>query len=657
MLLRALRLAVKAICIISISPFWALAQKKDSLRSYHTKPFELAITQLPENLSTQELGNNALHQRVLFSVADAIRQFSGVNLRDYGGLGGLKTVDFRGFGAGHTKILVNGIPQSSGQSGQIDLGLYPVQFLSGVQMSQGGALKRQGPAFASELLETVSINLKTNPQDSLLQVRSSFGSFGFYQMGGQIPVRIGNRKVMIQLTGVHSLGAYPFKVENGSVSVEQMRQNAKLKQYGTQITGSGKAKLWEYDWNIRANHSQRGLPGATILYNAYAADQLLNEDWIGQTEWRRYFTSFPVQMKWATRVGVSSLIYSGSNWSGSFKDNYTMPEAWTGIGLSGLLPGELSWKASVELQANALKSNTINIGNPKRTQSSGVVELKKTLSIFQLRAYSGYTFFNDNDYNRERGLTSALIPVGGLSAIVGNSNWSFETSWRKTTRLPSFNDLYFVRVGNINLKPEVAQQFRLDGFGFFRPTDGFIIKLRPGYWVGSAENKILALPAANVYAWSMQNVGKVFLQGWECSLESELNLGGGNIVSLTGNITRQWALNRSEAQLHLRNHQLPYVTPWQANTVLAYSAGLWQAAISGQFLGRRYLPGENSIENSLNALTLTDVSLKRKLSLGKSAGAVSIEIMNIFNRQYEIIKSFPMPGIQGRLNLIWYVKT
>ena len=37
-------------------------------------------------------------------VAEAVKHFAGVQVRDYGGIGGLKTVGVRGLGAMHTGV-------------------------------------------------------------------------------------------------------------------------------------------------------------------------------------------------------------------------------------------------------------------------------------------------------------------------------------------------------------------------------------------------------------------------------------------------------------------------------------------------------------------------------------------------------------------------
>lgn len=51
-----------------------------------------------EVIPAQKLSGEELKTLNSFSVADAIRYFSGVQIKDYGGIGGLKTVNVRSLG-------------------------------------------------------------------------------------------------------------------------------------------------------------------------------------------------------------------------------------------------------------------------------------------------------------------------------------------------------------------------------------------------------------------------------------------------------------------------------------------------------------------------------------------------------------------------------
>src|SRR5690606_17183971 len=77
---------------------------------------------LPASIPSQEIRSKDFKKFSAFNVADAIRNFSGVNIKDYGGIGGLKTVTVRSLSANHTAILFDGIIVNDAQNGQIDLG-------------------------------------------------------------------------------------------------------------------------------------------------------------------------------------------------------------------------------------------------------------------------------------------------------------------------------------------------------------------------------------------------------------------------------------------------------------------------------------------------------------------------------------------------------
>ena len=56
------------------------------------------------------------------SVADALRFFSGIQVKDYGGVGGIKTVNIRSMGSQHLGVYYDGVELGNAQNGQTDLG-------------------------------------------------------------------------------------------------------------------------------------------------------------------------------------------------------------------------------------------------------------------------------------------------------------------------------------------------------------------------------------------------------------------------------------------------------------------------------------------------------------------------------------------------------
>ena len=75
-----------------------------------------------EIFPVQELSGRQLHQLSSHNVADALRYFSGIQIKDYGGVGGLKTVNIRSMGTNHVGVFYDGIELGNAQNGTVDLG-------------------------------------------------------------------------------------------------------------------------------------------------------------------------------------------------------------------------------------------------------------------------------------------------------------------------------------------------------------------------------------------------------------------------------------------------------------------------------------------------------------------------------------------------------
>ncbi len=70
-------------------------------------------------------------------VADILGHFTGVQVKDYGGVGGLKTVNVRSLGSEHVGIFLDGIQIDNAQNMQVDLGRFSTDMLGMVSLYSG----------------------------------------------------------------------------------------------------------------------------------------------------------------------------------------------------------------------------------------------------------------------------------------------------------------------------------------------------------------------------------------------------------------------------------------------------------------------------------------------------------------------------------------
>lgn len=74
-----------------------------------------AYTQVEAAASSpvQRLTNEELRRSGSVYLSEVVRTLSGVSIKDYGGIGGLKTVSIRNFGSAHTMITYDGVDRKS----------------------------------------------------------------------------------------------------------------------------------------------------------------------------------------------------------------------------------------------------------------------------------------------------------------------------------------------------------------------------------------------------------------------------------------------------------------------------------------------------------------------------------------------------------------
>jgi outer membrane receptor protein involved in Fe transport len=210
--------------------------------------------------------------------------------------------------------------------------------------------------------------------------------------------------------------------------------------------------------------------------------------------------------------------------------------------------------------------------------------------------------------------------------------------------------LYYTNIGNLNLKPEIADQYNL-GITFSKNNISFIDKITvtTDAYINTVTDKILAVPRQNLFQWSMQNIGKVKIKGLDATLHLVLN--DWKQVKISSNIsyTYQQALDVSDFSSTLYKTQLPY-TPIHTGSV-NLSAQYRKAILSYNLLASsyRYRQGDATPENLLQGWSSHDISVAYNL---KENYKIVAEANNIFNNQYEIIRYYPMPRFNYRLSFI-----
>jgi outer membrane receptor protein involved in Fe transport len=242
--------------------------------------------------------------------------------------------------------------------------------------------------------------------------------------------------------------------------------------------------------------------------------------------------------------------------------------------------------------------------------------------------------------------------------------------YKKTFRMPTFNDLYYTIIGKSFLKPEFATQYNAGvtfGKGFDHPVFRNVTFQADAYH-NTITDKIIATPTGNRFRWEMTNLGIVKILGADVALHAMSRINS-LFLKTSLNYTYQNAADRTDPTHTNYGHQIPYTPQHSGSVIVNAEYKSWGLNYSFIYSGERYSNQENIRLNYVQPWYTSDMSvfrewqpLPRPLSTcalhevrGKGEGRagvrlkISAEVNNLLNQHYAVIENFPMPGRNYKL--------
>jgi outer membrane cobalamin receptor len=122
---------------VSIFPSFASDIDAEMLDTLSLSEITITESRRKEIISSQRLDGEMLQSLNSQSVADALRYFSGIQVKDFGGIGGIKTINIRSMGSHHVGVFYDGLQLGNAQNGQIDLGRYSLDNIEEINLYNG----------------------------------------------------------------------------------------------------------------------------------------------------------------------------------------------------------------------------------------------------------------------------------------------------------------------------------------------------------------------------------------------------------------------------------------------------------------------------------------------------------------------------------------
>lgn len=658
---------IHILLLVLISPLTLWSAEIDTTKVYELEEVCFSPKRIRRDIVPfQRMDSVVIDNLGCQSVADAIRFFSGVQIKDYGGVGGIKTINVRSMGTNQMGVFYDGIQLGNAQNGQVDLGRFSLDNIDAIDLYNGQ--KGDGLQCAKDYGAAGTIYITTkrptfsNGKNYTVDVKMKAGSFGLANPSITYSQKLG-KTVILTLSAeyTYSNGKYKFRYKktapDGTTLYDTVavRENADIQSIRTEAALFGTVKNGEWNAKIYNYYSDRGLPGY-IARNVFSHSQRQWDDNLfAQASYKQTYIDGKLGFQAKAKYAYDYTRYLDPDSTHFQVDNrYHQQEAY----LSGALNYKIFWwwdiSLATDFQYNYLDSDMKNFAYPSRYTELVAIATSFKHPNVKFQASVLGNFVQDRVKNGAATTPYNVFTPTAMLTIRPVSKVAFDIRafYKRAFRMPTFNDLYYATVGSVSLKPEYVDQYDVGlSYQYSKPADifsNFAVQI-DGYH-NRVKDKIVAIPAANPFRWQMKNYGNVSITGIDASVDMGLqwckywNLG--IRIAYSYQVAADQSFDKSSPYY---GGQLPY-TPWHSGSAIL-NFGYKGLGFNYSFIytGERYTSSANIPVNYVEPWQTHDVAVSYTHPFKTWKLRTSVQVNNIANQQYEVVRGYPMPGTNFRI--------
>lgn len=666
---------IKKTCLIFVSFFGFVVLSAQSRLDSIQVLNEVVVTasQNKEVIAPQKLSGKELEMLNTFSVADAIRYFSGVQLKDYGGVGGLKTVNIRSLGTNQVGVFYNGIQLGNAQNGQVDLGKFSMDNIEEIALYNGQKSKifqsardfgaassiyitPRKPRFSGNKNTNIRAGLKVGSFDQLnpsLLVEYKISDYVNLSFNGEWINSSGKYKVHYKRVFPDTdIVAYDTTAtrENGDINASRLEASL----YGALSKGS---------WNINAYNysSNRGVPGA-IINNVWRRGERMND----VNSFIQGNGKYEVSDWWTTQLNAKYAAdythFENFDYT-LYPTNNKFRQKEFYIATANLFPLTSWWDMSLsyDFQWNTLDADFQRMDDydvfAYPTRYSHWLALATAVEFNRLRMQASLlgTFVNETVKKYEAPEDKQVFSPAFFASykLLREADFRLNAFYKKVFRMATFNEMYYVEMISSDINPEYATQYNL-GLTYQKENKHSFIRnlnVQVDAYYNKVEDKIISTPKSPLFKWTTYNLGLAEIKGIDASVGTMFDM---HKVLFNTKIqyTYQKAQNFTDPTDTFYGDQIPYI-PWHSGTLIASAMYKnWILNYSFIYTGERYSQSDNIIYNHVQPWYTHDISLVKTFKINELNFKATLEVNNLLSQDYEVIFNYPMPKRNYRLSFV-----
>lgn len=670
----------KYIIVVALAVFvvseYSYAEPSDSLALNRQLDSSMVLgyasgSRYREVIPAQTLGGKELERLNTLSVADAMRFFSGVQIKDYGGIGGLKTVNVRSLGTNHTAVLIDGIQLGNAQNGQVDLGRFSLDDVAEISLYNGqkSDIFQSAGEFGASGVVYINTSRPRFEDGRKFKLKASLkgGSFDLVNPSIRAEYKIsGNVSGSVSAGFANASGKYKFRCRgydsrgNLAYDTTAFRRNGDVCALRTEAAFYG--ALGHGSWTLKAYnyHSDRGIPGA-VVSNVFTNGERMRDNNLfvqgrAVNTWTPWWRSM-----FNAKFAYDYTFYEDKDMRRLYVSNtYRQKELFASCANLFSITDFWDVSLSCDFKWNYLDADNYMSGNlpfPQPVRFTEMVSAATALDLGRLKMQAsllGYFIHDKARKNSSDSRRSKAAPALYASYKVLKNNDLFVRAFAKSSfRMPTFNDLYYTNSASAALRPETVWQANA-GFTYSRNYlhAGPFRKLNlsaDGYW-NKVKDKIIAYPGGQQFRWTMLNLGTVDIKGVDASCDAFFSFGPVE-TAVKLQYTWQKAVDVTDPDDTFYKNQIPYVPKHSGSAVASIYYKGWGLNYSFIYTGERYSHKENTWRNYVLPWYTSDLSLQKTLNINKKTLKATAEINNLFGQDYEVVLNYPMPKTNFRLSV------
>ncbi len=147
-----------------------------------------------------------------------------------------------------------------------------------------------------------------------------------------------------------------------------------------------------------------------------------------------------------------------------------------------------------------------------------------------------------------------------------------------------------------------------------------------------------------MFIWKMMNLGKVETIGTDINLAIEKELAEHYKLYLTGTYNFMQAEDITDRNSKIWRNQIIYTPKHSGSGSLTFENPYVNLTYNIMYASERYSIAQNIPENRIKSYTDHSISLSHTFKWKKQSLRIQLDALNLSDKNYEIVRFYPMPG-------------